>query len=215
MANRFQSLVSLIRCPIIQFGPPRTGSTLVWNALRTAFPLASIPKRHHLNRLELASWFPAKIVCTVRNPLDAIASSIQRYQLEPTESVIDQQIREFDLNGMKEVVLLGSRRNTLILRYEEYVNNFEFLFDRIECFFDHPVDADTRARFQDRFSISAVQRKSDAMGDFANFDREDQIHGRHISKFKGRPGYYTEVLTELHVARIRNHFRNFFEIYGY
>ena len=64
--------------PIIQFSPPRTGSTLLWNTLRVCFPEREVKKVHRLSKFE-KNYRSAPIVASIRNPLDSISSSIQRY----------------------------------------------------------------------------------------------------------------------------------------
>ena len=79
---------------IIQFGPPRSGTTLVYNILKDVFPNRSVETRHYYRDKDVR--FP--VVVTYRNPLDSIVSSILRYKKNPTEDVIKQQISEFEKN---------------------------------------------------------------------------------------------------------------------
>jgi hypothetical protein len=114
--------------PIIQFSPIRSGSTLVFNILRELFPDRKIIKKHQCGIRELS--FP--VVVTYRHPLDCIASSIQRYELEPTDEVVAQQISEFNSNGAIDVLKIKNNPNVLLLQYEEFFGNFEVIFRRLE-----------------------------------------------------------------------------------
>jgi len=200
---------------VVQFGPPRTGSTLVWNAMRVMLPGETIPKRHDLNPLLRSPWYPCRIVCTVRNPLDAIASSIRRYKLVPTSEVVASQINEFQRNGMNELPGLVDRDRVLILKYEEIYQDFDLLFDFLESFFGMPTGMEMRSRFRQEFSAARVKQKSDELGGFENFSVEDLFHGGHVSDRLGKPGGHVDLLDDTAVRRIREAFAWHFEMFGW
>ncbi len=200
---------------VVQFGPPRTGSTLVWNAMRMMLPGETIPKRHDLNPLLRSPWYHCRIVCTVRNPLDAIASSIRRYKLDPTSDVVASQIDEFQRNGMNELPRLVDRDRVLILKYEEFYQDFDLLFDFLESFLGMPVDPGMRERFGEEFSADRVKCKADQLGAFENFSTEDHIHGGHVSERLGKPGGHVDLLDANAVGRIREAFAWHFKTFGW
>ena len=181
----------LIDPPIIQFSPPRTGSTLVYNFLRELFPERKVSKTHKLPHRHLDSASRADIICTVRHPLDTIASRILRHDPEFSDESIER------VSGRRgEFEFLAEIRNdprVLILRYERFVNNFDFAFDGIEGHFGIEITQQSRTRLSQAYSIEAVRSKADKLGAFKNYDPVDHIHGQHISRFGGRPGYYREV----------------------
>lgn len=200
---------------VVQFGPPRTGSTLVWNAMRVMLPGETIPKRHDLNPMLRRGWFGVKIVCTVRNPLDAIASSIRRYRLEPSNTVIASQIDEFRRNGMEELPGLVERGHVLILKYEEFHHDFDHLFDRLEPFLGVEAASGLRRDFKEEFSVERVKEKTDRLGGFEAFSSDDLFHGGHVSDRFGKPGGYAELLDADAVRRIREAFAWHFERFGW
>jgi hypothetical protein len=199
----------------VQFGPPRTGSTLVWNAMRAMMPMEAIPKRHDLNFMLRRACFGARIVCTVRDPLDAIASSIRRYGLGPTPDVIDSQIREFQINGMDELPHLIKRGKVLFLKYEEFYQDFDGMFDQLEWFLGLSADPALREGFKVGFSTERIKEKSDRLGGFENFSTVDHIHGAHVSDRLGKPGGYVDLIDADGERRIREAFGSFFETFGY
>lgn len=215
MACLIESIRDRIGRKIIQFGPPRTGSTLVWNSLRAVFPGERIPKLHSLDFYRKSCLNPSKIVCTVRNPLDALVSSIRRYGLEPTPEVVARQIAEFRANGMDDVLAIAERSGTLLLRYEEFVRDFDVLFDELGRFFGVKIAEETRRAFSAEFDVREVKRKSDELGAFANFDHGDHIHGRHVSDGLGSPGQHAGFLGENEREEILRAFRPFCERFGY
>ena len=69
----------MIRKKIIQFGLIRSGSTLIYNILIEIFPENLILKTHNFpSKWQCIQRIP--IVCTYRDPLDIICSSIKRKQ---------------------------------------------------------------------------------------------------------------------------------------
>lgn len=199
----------------VQFGPPRTGSTLVWNAMRFMLPGLVIPKRHDLNPLLRPAIFGCRIVCTVRNPLDAMASFLRCYKFEPTLSEVEERIREFRSNGMDELPVLVRRERVLILKYEAFYHDFDFLFDQLELFLGVPADGGLREKFEAGFSARKVKEKSDRLGEFKNFSVDDHIHGGHMSDRLGEPGGHSGYFDAEGERRIREAFRWYMETFGY
>ena len=117
---------------IIQFGPPRSGTTLVYNILKDIFPKRSVETRHYYRDKDKKF----DTVVTYRNPLDSIVSSILRYKLNPSEDVIKKQILEFEKNGIWTVLKITNNKNVLMLKYEDFLNNYENIYNKLEPFFN-------------------------------------------------------------------------------
>ena len=49
--------------------------------------------------------------------------------------------------------------NKLILSYEKFRGNFNFIFDELEIFFKITIDTDKRIDLKNKYSISAVKKK--------------------------------------------------------
>lgn len=183
--------------------------------MRAIMPNIEIAKRHDLNPLLRSSIYPCKMVVSIRNPLDAIASSIRRYDLEATPEVIDGQIREFQRNGMPELPDLIHRPKTLILKYEEFYQKFDFLFDQLDGFFGVTTTVATRDAFHRQFAASRVKQRADQLGRFDQFSTNDHIHGRHVSERLGQPGGHMDFLNAASVEKIRTAFAWHFKYFGY
>ncbi|BCX48325.1 hypothetical protein HAHE_22330 [Haloferula helveola] len=204
-----------MRSPVIQFGPPRTGSTVVWNALRAILPGQDIPKRHDLSFLHLSPFCRSRIVCTVRNPLDIIVSMLGVSELEPTPEAVTGKILELEHHGLGNVLSIRQRPGTLFLRYEDFYGNFDYLFDELTRFLKVEIGDEERNRFNEEFHVESVRKRAENLGDFGNFDPGDHIHGRHISRYSGRPGYHSEVLDRDSAIRIRERFASFMAAFDY
>lgn len=207
-------LRDIVDPPILQFGPPRTGSTLVWNTLREIFPSRRVEKRHTLSWFRLSLLSRSEIVCTVRHPLDTVASSLQRYDLPPSSEAIQRQLARLD-HRMQCALRVKNHPRALILKYERFADDFEFLFDSLEKFFAIAVDKGVRARVRDKYSIDRVKKVADSLGDFSNWDPTTHIHGRHISRYYGRAGYYREFFSGDQIDLLRRHCAAFIEAFDY
>lgn len=200
---------------IVQCSPVRTGSTLVWNALKALFPGVEIPKRHDLNVVLRSPLHPCRIVATVRDPRDVVVSMFALSGEKMTNEGIIHKLHELDQHGLLEMRRIRNRPRTLILRYEDIHADYSRLFSLLEDFFDLRVNKEIIAGFESRFHIDNVMRKSKRLGGFEAFDPEDKIHGRHVSERRGEPGAYRLVLDEASCKRIESHCSAFMEAFGY
>ena len=64
-------------------------------------------------------------------------------------------------------------------------------------------------------SIGKVKEKSDSYGEFSNYDKEDHIHGKHISKHSGASGYYSDFLERDLIEMVYRHLKDVFDAFGY
>lgn len=208
------SLKHKLSLPVIQFSPPRTGSTLVWNVLKELFPGRKIKKKHSLKSTNLGP-FRLPVVCTVRHPLDALASCIQCRELPQTDESIDLLIEEFDQLAIQTVLNIRNDPHVLILKYEQFSVDFDFLFNELERFFGCAIGAEKRKMISEKYDVKKVKKKTEQMGAFNNWSAEDHLHGRHISKFNGASGYYREFFSEEQVLRMQEHYRAYMNSFDY
>ena len=160
---------------IIQFSPPRSGSTLVFNILRELFPEYVIKKVHNLppnHRL----W---PVIVTYRHPLDCIASIILRDGLEPTDEVIEQTIRKFD-GKVWDILQIKEGRRVLMLRYEDFVYEYDYIYEHFEKFFRMKISPLKKLELTNRYQINAVEKMTENYGAFAEYNHETHLHGKHI-----------------------------------
>jgi hypothetical protein len=203
-------------CPgsyIIQFSPIRTGSTLIFNVLVDLFPKKRIKKTHTYD----AAYARLKTVCTIRHPLDSIASTIKtKRELKLTpEQVFRQSVAEFEDSGIRDIIRMVGQPNTLIFKYEEFIEDLEPVFDRIEAAFGRKIPEQERARIKEKQSIDAVASRSSALGEFSNWDPVTKLHGNHISDTKGRPNVYKTFFTEEQIAELEERYGDFLDKFGY
>lgn len=200
---------------ILQYSPPRTGSTLLYNILRVGYPEKEIVKQHGLTDKQLSKDFTDPIIVSVRNPLDIVSSSVQRYGRRFEDHIITSQIEEIKNNGIFHVLNIFDYRNVLILKYEDFVYNWDYMFNEIEMFLEEEIPEDRKNICRIDFSIDNVKKQADRLGQFKSKDGKTQIHGMHVSKFKGRPDHYKETLSPAQIKRIYNVFEKIFEKFDY
>ncbi len=212
ISEKFRRKVSkLLGQNIIQFSPPRSGSTLVYNILREIFPNKNIDKKHSYP--ENDQKFP--VVVTYRHPLDSIASSIQRYELEVNQEILKQQVAEFEENGIWDVLKIKDDPNVLMLRYEDFVHDFRVIFNEIETFFNVQISEEKKQVINEKYQIKSVENVVKKMGNFENYDKVTNWHGKHISGYKGRPYYFKEFFEEEQIAYLEGAFERFLKELGY
>lgn len=199
------------RQTIIQMSPVRSGSTLVWNLLKHTFPNAHIVKHH------TCGWFfnYLKIVATVRHPFDCIASIHKANGWEPSLESVERGATRFLQNGAEAIVSLKDRPDVLVLRYEEFVNNFEVIFEAFESFFGVEIDTHKREQLVDQFGIESVKKITQEQGTFKSWDKETLFHGNHISEYNGSSGYGVEFFSEEQIKRIEELCSDYMEAFGY
>lgn len=133
---------------IIQFSPQRTGSTLIYNVLRYLFEDEALMDDlgyYHKNKKKPIrnkvvkthySWscrpYENCLIVTIRNPLDALMSRIRIHGTQPTVKELKKMANEhfsaWDL--IEELKKEG--RKVVVLRYEEFSNNLDYVFDVLE-----------------------------------------------------------------------------------
>lgn len=196
---------------ILQFSPPRSGSTLVYNILREVFPHHQIEKCHTLVGRNLAS----PIVATYRNPVDSVASLLMCEDIAVTDSAIRNKALLLNREGIWDLLSIRQLPNLLLLRYEDFVEDYGALFDAIERFFETSIPAEQRQSIEKKYNQEAVQAITNQFADFSRYDAATQFHGRHISPFKGAPNCGNQLFSAEQASRVACYFSFFMEEMGY
>jgi hypothetical protein len=204
---------------IIQFSPIRSGSTLVFNILRELFPTRNIQKTHAYRKFKSSKdrrEFP--IVVTYRHPLDCIASSIQRYNLLPTDSVIKQQVNEFNRNGGSDILEIKRTQvmeNILMLRYEDFSGNIDVILSELESFFKISISTSKRKLIHEKYRIESIEKIVQEKICFSEYDPVTHWHGNHISKYKGDCFYYKDFFCDDQIAYLKDTYKDFLMLFDY
>jgi len=85
--------------------------------------------------------------------------------------------------------------DVLWLKYEDFFNDFAFVFERLENFFDIRIEEGQRKLIEEDCSISRNKNRASRLLNFSEYDMEDsEIHGDHINK--GEVGGWRTVIPE-------------------
>jgi len=197
---------------LVQFSPPRSGSTLVYNIMREIYPNKKIFKVHTFR----AMCNELSVVVTYRHPLDCIASSIIRYKREPNQEELDRQIKIFDEQGFKDLINIKDKPNFLMLKYEDYVDNYDYIYDHFEKFFKIKIDDKKRESITSKYNIKSVEKIISENGDsFSDCDKKTKLHGNHISKFKGASNYYEEFFSTEQIKILKDYYSDILNTFDY
>jgi hypothetical protein len=171
--------------------PPRTGSTLVYNVLRFLFEnnphflweenaLNIVVKRHETNHIRN----DVKYVSTIRDPIEACFSHYRVLcsrnnkimPLEVLDEIIQFQVACINFTDQ----LLENKIDVLVLKYEDFVDNFDFLFDRIEDSFQIEISDEDKIFLSKALSKKNVRLNVEKFSNFEEFDQFNLFHGAHI-----------------------------------
>lgn len=196
---------------VIQLSPVRTGSTLIYNILRESFPGKVIDKAHTYSR----HYKHLPIVATVRNPLDCVASILLSKEKPINDANLRWAVDELTQQGGSDITELSNHQSCLFLRYEDFVSNYEAVFDAFERFFEATIPADRRAIITANNNLDRAMAIASSQRNFTNWDEVTKIHGKHISVFQGRPLYHQEVFTQPQLDLLRPLCANLAATFGY
>ncbi|HTJ78609.1 MAG TPA: hypothetical protein VL357_06395 [Rariglobus sp.] len=196
---------------VIQFSPVRTGSTIIYNLLRECLPDKTVTKAHtycrHFGHLPL--------VATTRHPLDCISSMIQVKNAQPDDETIRSTVERFYANGGTDLIRIKNERKILLLRYEEFVDDYEPVFSSFEAYFGISISSDKRADLTAKYNIESTKKIAASQDGFATWDPVTKIHGQHISKFGGRPFAYKKYFTDPQIDLLKSLCEDYMSTFDY
>jgi len=175
--------------------PWRTGSTLVYNIFRYLFEEEKnfkspgwivnkniVSKRDHFPDDGFFKNLNSVFIVTKRNPLDSIYSLCK--VICPTkinEKYIEQRIKDYLFLFDKAKRLESQGFNVLVLKYESFVNDFDYLFNEIEKYFDIEIFNEDKINIIECFSKESVISHIKKYHHFGKWDTETGFHGKHIN----------------------------------
>jgi hypothetical protein len=173
---------------IIQFSPIRSGSTLVYNILRE---FSNVRKTHNMSVKNGQLY-----VITYRHPYNCIISSLLRNEKKINLLNIKSEISEYLKNGGKDLLkndLL--KKNILLLQYEEFFDNYEVIYNKLEKFLNINIDENKKIELSKKYNITNVKKITNKYKTFKEYDKTTHLHGKHISEYDGQTDY-KKILSE-------------------
>ena len=180
------------------YGLPRSGGTLIYNIVKELHPDKNIDPQTH-------SYFSDGdlIVVTFRDFRDSIISawrvgkgfdSKSNIKLASYEGLFKYIIGTKDniSSHLNKFKLEKSSRKILFLKYEDWINDYNFLFNSFENFFNLEINKKKRDYILNKFSIENVKKMQSEYSSFKFYDKNTHFHGHHV--YNGKPGTWREII---------------------
>ncbi len=191
---------------VVQYSVPRTGSTLIRRILYGVFPEYEQPSQHPPGQYSSL----ATLIISCRHPLDVFVSltringvsKIDDRTLDHYLPNLEWQYRRY-FDDLSE-----SKGYKLKLKYEKFWNNYDYVFDELENFFNDtlgfkyhkPVEIskEKRTNIKKICGIKNTKKIQDTLKNFDDVDNKTKIHGNHIAT--PEPFNYKKILTDTQIA---------------
>jgi hypothetical protein len=196
---------------VIQFSVGRSGSTMIWQILKLLF--RDVSKAHDKEMREVYSNSEEPLVITCRDPRDVTISLIRvQHFVNNNEGICDKINKKVLSRFATEVKKRESRLDywcknytgpKLMLQYEKFYNNYDFIFSKLESFFSIKITSKTKERIIEQTSVSKNITRQEKLATFSDHCSISHIHGNHINY--PDPGSH-KLLLGLEDQKFLNHF---------
>jgi hypothetical protein len=216
--------------------PSRVGSTLIFNVLKILFDndevLSSPGKMHYWENNNLPDAqnvlvfkshsfmdFDSSTVvfCPVRNPIDTCFSIFRVTQGNKKDQNIDEdhlvKVVNFYLGQMHGVQNLIKQNNCILLKYEDFVDNLDFIFHKCEDVFNIKIQDVDKNLIKQILSRENVMLSIKDFKDFSACDETTYFHGLHINASEFSPEQ--EVVIKEKIKEQLSEKFDFLNNYGY
>jgi len=89
----------------------------------------------------------------------------------------------------------------LVLQYEQFWNDYDYIFSNFEDFFNITLTEETKTEIKNATNRSVTKSRQETLKGVDAHDIETHIHGGHV--FLAEPGYSKKVLGEKNLARMQ------------
>ena len=203
---------------VLVFSASRTGSTFVWQCLCKIF--TKVHKHHDGQGSHL---FQKKLPCiiTERDRVESFVSRMRvlRFKDESNKVFLDNinkflhtllnnNILQKDVDDYYlelhtvEYLKAAYSGELLVLKYEDFFNNYDFIFDQFEKFFKAPIATSTKDLIVRDTNLSANQNRQRKFENFNSHCKDSLIHGKHI--LSGEPNFYKNYIDPEMYNRLHN-----------
>ncbi|MHA1342891.1 MAG: sulfotransferase domain-containing protein [Promethearchaeota archaeon] len=171
---------------------PRSGGTFVWQVLVRIFKIG-VASRHRFEKTDLP------VVMVYRDFRDVVASHWRiRFGKYDSKGVLINKHTECEIKRAIQIVKSNlftlrqyktyyeKRKNVLWLRYEDFFNNYDYLFKEFENFFKIKISKELREKIKEEtnreinIKIGNQLEHKKGTAEFDNWDRSSKIHKRHV-----------------------------------
>jgi len=82
-----------------------------------------------------------------------------------------------------------TKPNVLLLYYDHFVSDFDYVFDSLDKFLHISISTHLRAALKKDLHIDTVQAFTKRFKNFKTYDSTTHWHGNHISQYKGKTDF--------------------------
>ena len=126
-------------------------------------------------------------------------------QFKPGSLAI-RSVREIMVSYREELAHLETFKQNyqgpiLVLEYDQFVDNYDYIFSNFESFFEITISEETKTDIRENTTRSVNKIKQQALKGFEDYDPATRLRGGFI--FTGNVGWSNEVLGEANLARMQ------------
>ncbi len=175
---------------ILVFSAGRTGSTVVWQSLREI-----APKAEKIHTAEMIDYLSDSLDCIIveRDPVTSFLSSVRCEIFDGNTQRFLEGIASIDLTEFIQIyraklaavqyVKEKYKGRTLLLHYDDFNNNYGYLFSQFEKFLNISIDEADREKIIKKTDRNSNLKIQSTLTDFNSTDLDSSIHGNHIATF--------------------------------
>lgn len=173
--------------------PPRTGSTFIYNIVRFLFEDELTKHAAHWNenmnvhKVSKSHGIliddPTRcVIFTVRNPLESSFSTYRvLYGINTLSQTLISEVVETQINYLHQLNnLLLNNKEAILFRYEYFVNDIYYVYNKLETFFSITIDKQDKSLLAEALDRDNVIANIEKFDSFDHFDEISGFHGNHI-----------------------------------
>jgi hypothetical protein len=183
------------------FGVSRSGGTFIYNIVDEIYGGTVKPQSHHFFETN------KKVIATYRDFRDSMISwwrmEVGKFdELSDSKSISKQQLVRYSVRMKGRIRELQKMKNhyddkqILFLKYEDFFNNFEFIFSELEQFLEIKISDSMRKTIVSKYNLESQKKESKKFKDFTEYDNKRHIHGHHI--LNGQPSTWKNLVSQKH-----------------
>lgn len=90
----------------------------------------------------------------------------------------------------------------LPLDYNNFFNNYNYIFEKFESFFEMQIPSEVKDRIVEKTNLGANKKIQNQFKDFNSYCEKSHIHGEHI--LSGEPDFYKPTISETNYSKLRS-----------
>ncbi len=141
------------------------------------------------------------VITTWRDPRDVLVSKIRVLGIKRSNHKAVMNQCQNILKNFNEIRKVEVENSTLILKYENWHDNFDYLFEVLEKEYNGKISKKVRDSVKSEFSKKSIIKKQKEFKGFDQFNNDTHIHGNHVhSGFK----QWDKVFDKEQIKKINN-----------